>query len=92
MTLILPILPWQKKYEKLLMDISRVKSTRDGAQKGYLKDATALRDRAQELIRIYRHHNTRARNDLATPPFFDCDPELRVIIQTEFSLHGSNEH
>ena len=84
--------PLAKKYEKLLVDISRVKSTRDGAQKGYLKDATALRDRAQELIRIYRHHNTRARNDLATPPFFDCDPELRVIIQTEFSLHGSNEH
>ena len=65
-------------------------STREGIRLHYWKDANRSRDRAQEVIRIYRHHNKLSRKGAPVPSFFDIEPDFPQGSTDDFPLQAPN--
>lgn len=79
-----------KKHDTLQTSLERVRTDRDGAQKRFLNIASGSKDKAEELIHIYRRSNQQNRNGIPDPEFFNQAPDLPDIGEKDFPLQTSN--
>lgn len=79
-----------KKHDTLQTGLERVRAERDGAKKRYFNIASGSKDKAEELIHIYRRSNQSNRNGIPVPGFFNQAPGLPDISENNFPLQTSN--